>query len=393
LLRIDLLWLLKARRDPRGQAMLSINSTRTIMVSSTRLLLLLLLLLKGVDAFAPLSFYAMTRTTTLLLATSTSSPSSNVNVTSSCCSGQDPNEDAPVYDFDYENGQGDSKFESMTELNEETLQNHKDLIDHDHFETRSLDDLFPGIRFSETFNSCAVFRNGLLDAIRYDMISDANAGAKPSQPAIYGQMTNKQREQELARNAPLIGYWKSDDDPDTIRNTVRMKNTTAILRQYLGSSAPTGDALFEAIGSLCNSTQTPHEWTEVVGVGATQNFQMGDKSEHAWHQDYGHLQTLTNEQDPPVYQSHKHVFFAFPYEDQYVGTGVLPHLVQLKHQQWARPKDHSRKSIFYQGTVPDQYIVRPRYVPGSAEIIMFRDVDVLHSSPDIQYRTSIMRFG
>jgi hypothetical protein len=359
-----------------------------MMVSST-LLLLLLKGVKGVDGFAPLSLFARTRTTTLLLAASTSSPSSN------CCSSQNPNEDAPAYDFDYENGQGDSKFESMIPLNEETLQHHKDLIRHDHFETRSLDDLFPEIHFSETFNSCAVFRNGLRDAIRYDMISDANAGDKLSQPAIYGQMTNEQREQELARNAPLIGYWKSDDDTDTTSNRIRMKNTTAILRQHLGPNAPTGDALFEAIGSLCNSTETPHEWTEVVGVGATQNFQMGAQTEHAWHQDYGHLQTQTqtNEQDSPVYQSHKHVFFAFPYEDQYDGTGVLPHLVQLKHQQWARPKDHSRKSIFYRGTVPEQYIVRPRYVPGSAEIIMFRDVDVLHSSPDIQYRTSIMRFG
>jgi len=229
-------------------------------------------------------------------------------------------------------------------------------------------------------------------------------------------MTNEQRYQELAKNKPLIGYWKHDnDDSDsdlgaTIRtSSIRMTNTTEILSRYLGPDAPTGDSFFEAIGSLCNSTQAPYHWTEVVGVAATQNSKMGDKTEHAWHQDYGHLEdrrtpskedatTIRDDgidsHDSYPYQSNTHVFLAFPFEDNYHGTGVFSHLIKLKHEQWAKPKGHLApgKSIFYTGIVPDQYIVRPRYVPGS-ELVVFRDIDVLHSTPDIQYRTSIMRFG
>ena len=34
------------------------------------------------------------------------------------------------------------------------------------------------------------------------------------------------------------------------------------------------------------------------------------------------------------YQSNNHVFFGFPYEDNYNGTGVFSHLIKLKHEQW-----------------------------------------------------------
>lgn len=340
---------------------------------------------------------------------------------------QNPNEDAPVYDY-YETGKredgvqnnvNDNIFRSMTELDEITLEDHKHIIQHDHYETRSLDDLFPNkssLGFSATFNSCASFRNDLRDAMRHDIIFDSNADGTERikyQPPIYGQMTNEQRHEELAKNKPLIGYWKHDDDSDTttttssIASSMRMKKTTETLIRYLGPDAPTGDHFFEAIGSLCNSTQAPYHWTEVVGVAATQNSKMGDKTEHAWHQDYGHLEDRkSNHEDTTSemhgksedscypYQSNNHVFLAFPFEDNYQGTGVFSHLIKLKHEQWTKPKGDlvPGKSIFYSGIVPDRYIVRPRYVPGS-ELIVFRDIDVLHSTPDIQYRTSIMRFG
>ena len=342
---------------------------------------------------------------------------------------QNPNENAPAYDF-YETDRDDERdhdkgadnFSSMTELDERTLEDHKHTIRHDHFETRSLDDLFPNkesLGFSEKFNSCARFRNELRDAMRHDIIFDSNADGGErikNQPPIYSTMTNDQRYQELAKNKPLIGYWKQDNDGSNSDATIptysiRMTNTTEILRRYLGPDAPTGDSFFEAIGSLCNSTQAPYHWTEVVGVAATQNSKMGDKTEHAWHQDYGHLEDrrTPSKQDATTirdcdngidchdsypYQSNNHVFLAFPFEDNYHGTGVFSHLIKLKHEQWAKPKGHLApgKSIFYTGIVPDRYIVRPRYVPGS-ELIVFRDIDVLHSTPDIQYRTSIMRFG
>jgi len=347
---------------------------------------------------------------------------------------QNPNEDAPAYDFyrtgedgeEIHNTNEDTQFRSMTALDEDFLKDHKHTIRNNHFEMRSLDDLFPeqkSLRISEKFNSCAPFRNGLRDAIRYDMIFDSNADcseAMGNQPRIYGSMTDEERYRELARNKPLIGYWKHDDDEaesSTTANPIRMEKTTVVLRQYLGPDAPTGDRFMEAIGSLCNSTQTPYHWTEVVGVAATQNKQMGEKTDHAWHQDYGHLQdrkrnpnktlptrenindNINNsscecEDDSYPYQSNNHVFFAFPYEDNYDGTGVFSHIMKLKHEQWAKPQQALApgKSTFYRGTVPEQYIVRPRYVPGR-ELLIFRDIDVLHSTPDIQYRTSIMRLG
>lgn len=47
--------------------------------------------------------------------------------------------------------------------------------------------------------------------------------------------------------------------------------------------------------------------------------------------------------------------------------------------------------VLFAGSVPEEFIVRPIYEPGK-EIIRYRDVDVLHSAPDVTYRTSIMRF-
>jgi hypothetical protein len=45
----------------------------------------------------------------------------------------------------------------------------------------------------------------------------------------------------------------------------------------------------------------------------------------------------------------------------------------------------------FDGTVEETHIVRPKYAPGR-ELLLYRDIDVLHSAPDIPYRTSVMRF-
>jgi hypothetical protein len=286
---------------------------------------------------------------------------------------QHPNENAPVYDYKEQ-----GHIHSMIPLDEQYWNLHNHLIRHNHFERKSLDDLFPDLNFSERFNTLAKFRDDLRRAIRYDMISDES---------IYGP--NEQRYQELDKNQPLLGYWKDTKCTTTTTTTPRMNKTTNTLRQHFGSiNAPTGDEFMQAIGSLCHSTQPPFHWTEVVGVTATQNKKLGEKTEHAWHQDYGHLEM--------PHENNKLVFLAFPPHNHYKGTGVFPHVIKLKCQQWAKPRDvmdSSIKPTFYRGTVPNQYIVRPRYVPGEGEIILFRDVDVLHSSPDIQYRASVMRFG
>jgi hypothetical protein len=204
-----------------------------------------------------------------------------------------------------------------------------------------------------------------------------------NQDGFYTTLSTEQRHEEVYNNKPLIGLWK------TTSSHVRMKMTTEILQQYVGVSAPTGEEFLESIGTLCNSSQAPNHWTEVIGVAATQNKKLGDKTEHAWHQDYGCLEKGIDTR----YGNNKHVFLGFPCENNYFGTGVLPHVIKLRQEQWIQRVDSTaEKPMFYQGNVPEEYIVRPLYAPGK-EIIVFRDVDVLHSTPDIQYRTSLMRFG
>ncbi|KAG7352543.1 hypothetical protein IV203_008591 [Nitzschia inconspicua] len=309
---------------------------------------------------------------------------------------QQPNEDAPPYNLD------DGHLRPMTELQQQGPNDpciKKIVPPGNHFEIYSLDDLFPHTQMSHIFNTNTSFRNGLRDAIRHDMMF--------GEGSLYGSMNDEQKDAELALQKPMIGLWKEwrvapiadtptltvvkDQDDD---NSIRMKATTAILRQHLGNNlfivVPTGDEFMERIGSLCNSTQAPFHWTEVVGVAATQNRRMGDKTDHSWHQDYGCLEKNGG--------NNKHVFMGFPCQDNYHGTGVFPHLIPLKYEQWATQKDvtvgngNLQKPMFYEGHPPEKHIVRPWYAPGK-EIIVFRDVDVLHSTPDIQFRSSIMRFG
>jgi hypothetical protein len=268
------------------------------------------------------------------------------------------------------------------------------LVVHRHFEFFSLHDLFPHTHsLSETFHANTNFRNDLRDAIRHDMMF--------GEWSVYSDLTKEQKHAELRQQKPIIGLWKnpvSSKEPFQTNGqadgNTRMKETTDVLRSYLLGKdihrVPTGDEFLERIGSLCNSTVAPFHWTEVVGVAATQNRRMGDKTDHAWHQDYGCLEASIENRTSN--NSNKHVFLGFPCQDQYHGTGVFPHLIPLRHEQWATRRGMSQKPIFYQGTVPEPFIVRPWYAPGR-EIIVFRDVDVLHSTPDIQYRSSIMRFG
>jgi hypothetical protein len=302
---------------------------------------------------------------------------------------QQPNEDALPYDMNDQ-----LHLQPMTALEEVKKYGRSKVVERRHFDFWSLNALFPHTKsLSEMFHGSTNFRNDLREAIRHDMMF--------GEWSVYRELTNEQKLAELQQQKPMIGFWKdpvfgkepcqSDGQPD---KTIRMKETTNVLRSYLLGKdtlrVPTGDEFLERIGSLCNSTVAPFHWTEVVGVAATQNHRMGDKTDHAWHQDYGSLEEANG-------TSNKHVFLGFPCQDYYQGTGVFPHLIPLRYEQWATHQDTTtssspHKPIFYRGKVPEQYIVRPCYAPGR-EIIVFRDVDVLHSTPDIQYRSSIMRFG
>jgi hypothetical protein len=312
---------------------------------------------------------------------------------------QHPNEDSLPYDYWYAghrylslvNDNTNNNNNNNNDQSDESQQTRRIVIRHPHFEFKSLDDLFPHANnnnnnmMSLVFNTNERFRDELRYAIRYDMISDTT---------IYGTLTEEQRKHdELQLNQPIIGYWKQQQQQQQQsppRTDLKMKRTTDVLYKYIGAKTPTGDEFIDTIGSLTRSEEPPYHWTDVVGVAATQNNRMGDKTIHAWHQDYGTLE--------PSNPMNRHVFFGFPPRNDYVGTGVFPHIIKLQHEQWKddvvpTTSNRTNKPIFYRGdSIPKEYVVRPLYRPGR-EIVTFRDVDVLHSSPDIQYRQSIMRFG
>ena len=171
-------------------------------------------------------------------------------------------------------------------------------------------------------------------------------------------------------NAALEQHFSENDDDDTP------------LFRF------SGDDLFRAIGSICGSGASTH-WIDIYGV-------QDRRLNHSWHLDAG--------QSP---QNRKTVLWGFPPENDYEGTGVFSHVVPLQEpfdellldgdgDEKNKNKNDSndnriREPVLFEGTVDDRYVVRPVYAPGR-ELLVYRDVDVLHSAPDVAYRTSVMRF-
>jgi len=92
------------------------------------------------------------------------------------------------------------------------------------------------------------------------------------------------------------------------------------------------------------------------------------------------------------------VLWGFPPENNYQGTGVFSHIIPLDYafddiinMNDVESTHHRMEPVLYEGTVDNKYIVRPLYESGK-ELLIYRDVDVLHSAPDVAYRTSVMRF-
>jgi len=82
----------------------------------------------------------------------------------------------------------------------------------------------------------------------------------------------------------------------------------------------------------------------------------------------------------------------FPCQDQDDNcAGVFSHVVKLAEEHIAPEGHNVNEPLLFQGTVDQKYIVRPVFGLGK-EILRYRDVDVLHSAPDVQYRSSVMRF-
>jgi hypothetical protein len=261
-----------------------------------------------------------------------------------------------------------------------------------HVQSYSLDELFPDIRFSPTFATSTAFRTELRFAIRADVFD-----------VYYQHIKNeKARSMLLLPDSSLQGGWN---------NLPLMTRTTTVLQTYLGTgpNVPTGNVHMETIGRLCyggrddalndgslfsTSSSSSSHWMDIVGIA-------NRKIPYSWHQD-------RNDGNG----SHRTVLWGFPKDNEYHGTGVFSHVVKLRYPvraaATATVDDSSRTTTAPPPPLPPQqpivynaltsttldeqrYIYRPVYGTG-AEILVYRDANILHSAPDVTYRTSLMRF-
>ena len=272
------------------------------------------------------------------------------------CASQSPNDDAKGFDLSFALKNDETDFRSLVDG---IVVDQDKPVELPVIRYLGLDEVSGIQGFSDKFNSDGVFRNALRDAIRRDIFNST---------PLYAGMSAKAAAMLLEPDSSLQGSWRTPDDTAT---DGRMVQSTAVLRDAFGQDAPTGDALMHSIGALCGPNPSTH-WIDIVGV-------LNRTISHSWHQDTG----LPSE--------NKTVLWGFPAEDDYEGTGVYSHSVPLLQACFA-PLDHPRgEPIVFAGEIPEEHIIRPGYVKGK-EVLVFQDVDMIHSSPDVAYRTSVMRF-
>jgi hypothetical protein len=248
-------------------------------------------------------------------------------------------------------------------------------INHAHFDQLSLDDLFPNLGFSNRFCTDGTFRQEIRHAMRQDIFYTTPA---------YSSLSPKVAAYMLDDDSSLQGSWNcipSNKDMEEIP-TIRMTRLTSVLKKNLGAEAPNGDEFLMKIGGLCGVNPSNH-WIDIIGV-------KDRKISHSWHQDTG-ISCSDADDSSNLEKSRFTIMLGFPMEDEYEGTGVFSHSIKLTEEHLA-PKGHSiNEPILFEGSVDEQYIVRPLFTSGK-EILRYRDVDTLHSAPDVVYRKSVMRF-
>lgn len=291
---------------------------------------------------------------------------------------QKPNEDSVALDIFSQKHWEDPYFIQRRPLSDEshTKDNINEckgpLIEHPHFEMIAFDDIFPNLDFSKHFFTDGDFRQSLRVAMRNDIFYTTPAYAKLS-PKIAAMMIDD--------DSSLQGTWNCvprQMEPNVPR-TMRMKQLTKVLRNKLGTNAPSGDEFMMKIGSLTGKNPSFH-WIDIIGV-------KDRKIMHSWHQDTGR----SYEQSNTLHDSRFTVMIGFPVEDNYTGCGVFSHCIKLTNEHFAPSSHNENEPILFQGTSTTDYIVRPEF-SYQREILRYRDVDVIHSAPDVTYRKSVMRF-
>lgn len=273
-------------------------------------------------------------------------------------------------------------------------------ITHAHIQTFSLDDLFPslpGLNFSSTFNCNQNFREEMKQAMRMDVFYGNPQNEK---------LSDKVKDILLLPDSSLQGSWTQEcitnSKQSTYKSSLHMPRLSKVISSYLGPNAPSGELLMSKLAHLCNPpdqkgtisspdsstiTSTYH-WIDIIGI-------KNRKISHSWHQDTAIL--------PDISDSIYTVMLGFPPENNYCGTGVFSHAVRLQCPRIRCPlqilednddREHNRMAgepVLYTPSISEEFIIRPIYEPGK-EILFYRDVDVLHSAPDVAYRSSVMRF-
>jgi hypothetical protein len=216
-----------------------------------------------------------------------------------------------------------------------------------------LGELFPTCsNISKRFCTDGSFRNSLRDVIRCDL-SDSNP--------TYQNLSKKAKSFLLQPETSVQGSWKCVETP----------RLSQMFKKSFWEKAPTGTELLQTIGDICGPNASSTHWIDIVGV-------LDRDIKHSWHQDTGR---------PTRIPSCAH----FPPRLIIIPVPEFSHICPLSHKQLAPPNHNGNEPVLFQGSIDEQHIGRSSFGMGR-EPIVYRDVDVLHSAPDVSYRTHAIRF-
>jgi hypothetical protein len=227
-------------------------------------------------------------------------------------------------------------------------------------EYKSLEELFPNTKLSETFHGDAGFRTDIRRAMRDDLfIPDENLS--PEKNAAMRSLSSSVH----------VNWFESATGYASLTKTFEKYGVVNL----------TGEHFIRALGGLC---RTPCHGTliDIASIGK-------QKIRHSWHQDSGYERFT--------------VMLGFPAptpsESLPPGVGVFTHAVKLSHAlkqpnaqgsviQWEN-YNHTECGTDVEFDV--KYIARPVFGVG-CEVMVYCDAHHVHSAPDEAHREAVWRF-